>query len=200
LKHQWYGDHRDVVKWGALLQLAAAHSLRAIIQIAFLTSDDASVVLSSELGEASLDPRVLHHFRNVERISELCGTSALRVHVFAQPFAARSRVAYVRAAIEAIGAIADRPLAVLLDPDTGIAERLASSKHVKDTEVWEFWSALQPSDWLVLYQHAARQPDWLESRRAAFANALGAPKVLTFRAVNGARDVVFFAARRGTSA
>jgi hypothetical protein len=200
LKHQWYGDHRDLVKWGTLLQLAAAQGIRSIIQIAFLTPDDTPVLLSSELGESPLAPRVLHHFRNLERISDLCGPKGPRVHVFGAPFAARSRHAYVHAAIEAIKAVAERPLVALLDPNTGIAERLASSKHVMDTEVWEFWSSLNPSDWLVLYQHAARQKTWLETRRAAFANALGRPPVLTFRAINGARDVVFFAACRGASA
>jgi len=200
LRHQWYADHRDLVKWGTLLHLASLYEIPAIIQIAFLTPDDSSVLLSSELGEVPLDPRVLHHFRNVTRISELSGSNGPRVQVFAQPFSALSRAVYIRAAIEAIQAVGERPLAVLLDPDTGIADRLASSKHVKDTEVWEFWSILHPSDWLILYQHAARQHGWVKSRRAVFANAISGAPVLTFRATTGARDVVFFAARRGASA
>ena len=197
MKNQWYADHRDLVKWGTLLHLAAAHDIRSIIQIAFLTPDDVPVLLTSEFGDTALDPRVLHHFRNISRIAELSGPNGPSIYAFTQPFAVRSRHAYIRAALLAVQAVAERPVAVLLDPDTGIAERLATSKHIKDTEVFEFWSVLQPSDWLVLYQHAARQRSWLASRRAVFVHALAGAPVLTFRALSGARDVAFFAAMRG---
>ena len=201
MKNQWYADRRDLVKWGTLLHLAAAHDIRSIIQIAFLTPDDVPVRLTSELGDTALgtalDPRVLHHFRDISRIAELSGPNGPSICAFTQPFAVRSRHAYIRAALLAVQAVAERPVAVLLDPDTGIKERLATSKHVKDTEVSEFWSVLQPSDWLVLYQHAARQCNWLASRRAVFANALAGAPVHTFRALSGARDVAFFAAMRG---
>jgi hypothetical protein len=189
-----------VVKWGVLLQLAGAYEIRSVIQVACLTPDENPVVLASELGEKPLDGRVLDHFRNIERISDLSGPNGPHIHVFAEPFVARSRRAYVRAAVVAIQAVRERPLAVLLDPDTGLAERLATSKHVRNTEVGEFWNALQPSDWLVLYQHASRQRTWLESRRAAFANAVADSRVYTFRAAHGARDVAFFAACRAASA
>ena len=200
MRNQWYADHRDLVKWGTLLHLAAVHDLRSMIQIAYLTADEAPILITSELGETPVDGRVLDHFRNIHRISDLCGQDGPRVSVFDRSFSAHSRTEYTRAAIAAIKVLAPRSAAVLLDPDTGLAEKPASSKHVTSSEVTAFWSMLEPSDWLVLYQHAAREPDWLQARHTSFAKACGDPPVLTFRAARGSRDVVFFAACRGASA
>lgn len=200
MRNQWYADHRDVVKWGVLFQLAATHGLRSILQVAYLPKiDDEAVVISSELGKTNVDPRVLNHFRNVNRISEISGECCPRIKVFAKPFTACSRPDYTLEAAKAIHDISPRPAAVLLDPDTGLAEKPASSKHVLSSEVSELWSALQSGDWLVLYQHAARKVGWLEARRASFCNAIGDAPVITFRSPNGARDVVFFAASRNVS-
>jgi len=118
--------------------------------------------------------------------------------VFPEPFTAHSRQEYQDAALAAAHAVA-RPTAIFLDPDTGLAEKPSSSKHVTSREVAAFWSALQVSDWLVLYQHAARETGWPEARRESFAHAVGGASVITFRSSNGARDVVLFAAVRGAA-
>ena len=198
MRHQWYADHRDLVKWGALFQLAALHDLRTILQIAYLTADDSPPLIASELGESPVEPSVLRHFRDIHRVTELGRKGKPVVRVFDRPFAARSRNDYSRVAVEAVRTLAPRPAAVLLDPDTGIgmAEKPNSSKHVTGSEVAAIWSALEPLDWLVLYQHASRESDWLESRRTSFSEALGLRSVLTFQSPNGARDVAIFAACR----
>ena len=183
-----------------MLRLAATRDLRSIIQVAYLTPDSAPTVIDSELGQAPVDARVLDHFRNIHRISELCAPAGPRIHVFDLPFSARGRQDYACAVIAQIRALVPRPAAVFLDPDTGLAEKPASAKHVTSDEVAAIWSVLEPADWLVLYQHAAREKDWLNSRRASFAGACGGARVVTFRATSVPRDVAFFAARRGTTA
>lgn len=199
MRHQWYADHRDLVKWGALFQLAALHDLRTILQIAYLTADDSPPLIASELGESPVDSSVLHHFRNIHRVTELGRKGKPVVRVFDRPFAARSRNDYSCAAVEAVRTLAPRPAAVLLDPDTGMAEKPGSSKHVTASEVADIWFALEPLDWLVLYQHASREAGWLESRRTSFSEALGLRSVLTFQSPNGAQDVAIFAACRTRS-
>jgi hypothetical protein len=43
---------------------------------------------------------------------------------------------------------------VLLDPDTGMEPPSgADRKHIKAREVEVLWAALDPGDWMVLYQH-----------------------------------------------
>ena len=36
MQDTWYGDHRDVVKWGTLVHLARSEEIRTIVQVAFL--------------------------------------------------------------------------------------------------------------------------------------------------------------------
>ena len=40
MQDEWYGDKRDVIKWGTLVHLAHRHAIRAIIQVAFLRLSD----------------------------------------------------------------------------------------------------------------------------------------------------------------
>jgi len=124
------------------------------------------------LGDTPVDSRVLNHFRNVHRISELTHDYGPRIQVFVEPFAAHSRQEYLGAALAAARMVA-RPTAIFLDPDTGLAEKPSSSKYVTPGEVAALWSALQVGDCLVLYQHAARETGWLEARRKSFAHAVG---------------------------
>lgn len=85
---------------------------------------------------------------------------------------------------------------MFLDPDTGLALRTAGAQHVAVSELQRLWAALQPGDWLVLYQHARRRRGWAEEAAMGFKKALSVSRVETFRSSDVGRDVIFLAAQR----
>lgn len=182
------------MKWGALLRLAREHQLRLILQIAYFRADNGVPRLASELGESEVAPEVLQHFRDVHHITGIGASAGVEIEVFDRPFEARSRSEYTAAVLKRIQVLDAGPAALFLDPDTGLLPNRASPKHVTPDEVRALWDALRPRDWLVLYQHASRETNWIAKRREAFEAAVPGAHVVQFLSRNGARDVALFAA------
>jgi hypothetical protein len=200
MRDQWYGDNRDIVKWGVLTQLAHEVGAARILQVAYYRRTEWKGVPSGSWPELEIDGTsypvpepVLRHFRNVRRIEGMGNTPPIQV--LEAPF--EDRVAYQALVIRAIG---ERPVSgptvVFLDPDTGLASPHPDMRHVMDAELAAIWTALLPGDLLVFYQHQANrngQP-WIPAKLAQFERALGlrpgsgkvalSPKI--------ARDVAFF--------
>ena len=134
-----------------------------------------------------------HTIRSVEGVS-----SEVSIKVFDRPFIDRG--AYLKAALEFIGEFSNRPRAVFLDPDTGLAPGIANVKHVTEAEARQFWSALAPRDVLVLYQHQTNRngTPWVQEKRRQFASAIGIPssRVRVAKGESIARDVVFYYASK----
>ena len=107
---------------------------------------------------------------------------------------------YLKAALEFIGEFSNRPRAVFLDPDTGLAPGIVNVKHVTEAEARQFWSALAPRDVLVLYQHQTNRngTPWVQEKRRQFASAIGIPssRVRVAKGESIARDVVFYYASK----
>lgn len=40
MRDQWYGDNRDLVKWGGLLELVRRHSVKHVLQVLYLRPSD----------------------------------------------------------------------------------------------------------------------------------------------------------------
>lgn len=199
MRNQWYGDHRDLVKWGTLLELARSEQLRFILQVAYLRPDKGVPVIASERGDATVANEVLQHFRDVHLIKGLAKSTGIEIEVFDRYFAAKLRDEYTASVVSHIEKITTTPCVILLDPDTGLSTNRSSSAHVTPDEVSTIWSALRPKDWLVIYQHASRERDWAEKRRAAFQDACKGGRVLQFSSPNSARDVVLFAASQSNA-
>lgn len=197
MRDQWYGDHRDLVKWGVLLHLARTYRVPKIIQVAYRRPDSTSPALISELGPAPIPPEVFGQFRRLERITELGVAAGVSIEVLPDVFEPRSRAEYRRFVLGRLRDVADSSVVLFLDPDTGISSSDRSPAHVTPGDLGVFWSALRPSDWLVVYQHASRQADWLEKRRKDFQGACPEARALAFTSSEGARDVALFAACRG---
>lgn len=195
MKHRWYGDPRDLVKWGSVMRIAKEDRLRWIVQIAFLTKDDCIPSVANSSGARPLDGHVLSHFRDIGLVAGLGKKSGIPINVFDEPFLHQKRSAYVARAAAAIREQSGGPGLVLLDPDTGLSTR-PKSEHVSPDEVTEFWECLRPRDWLVLYQHADRTRDWRSRRRDEYAKAVPGASVDTFWSPDGAKNVAFFAARK----
>ncbi len=190
MKDQWYGDNRDLVKWGALLRLAHEHRATRILQVAYYRS--------CEWPELEVDGRreripqaVLNHFRKIRRITKLVARA--RIEVLADLF--DDRAAYMPRVLEAVARrAAGGPSIIFLDPDTGLQPAHPTLKHVLETELREIWGALLQGDVLVLYQHQTRRDGkpWIPGKLRQFEQALGLSRgrAKVARGAQFAKDVI----------
>jgi hypothetical protein len=201
MKDEWYGDKRDLVKWGSLLLLAEQHRLSRILQVAYYRS---STWASLEIDgvEHALPASVVAHFRDVRSVRRLSG--GVQIDVVDVPLEC-GRTEYIKAVVSAATSARERKL-VFLDPDTGLepARGKGGPTHVLEQELQAIWTCLRPHDILALYQHQTNRngTPWLEPKRRQFEIALslspGSAKVA--RAPEIARDVALIyisRARRG---
>ena len=197
MRDQWYGDARDLVKWGVLLHLAQVHSVKRVLQVAYLRP--------SKRGQLDIDGRkhdiqdpVINHFRDVHNILKL--PCELRIEVIDSPF--EDRIQYKQAVVDIIAR--QHPCIVFLDPDTGLEPAgRPGLEHVLDSELEYIWNKMAVGDVLVFYQHQTNrngQP-WIEPKRKQFEKALrlpsGSAKVATGSEI--ASDVAFYYCRKGAS-
>jgi len=200
MKDQWYGDKRDLVKWGVLLRLAHLYGASRILQVAYY-GESAWGWLEIDGQPKPMDEVVIDHFRNIRNIRKL--TAQLRIDVITSPFSDRQR--YTQEILREIASSGDKSI-VFLDPDTGLEPQgKAGLKHVRESELLQIWAGMRAGDVLVLYQHQTNRNarPWTDSKRAQFERALGLPpataKVARAAKVPSnsgmlqlARDVVFF--------
>ena len=196
MRDQWYGDNRDLVKWGTLIHLAQREQRSTILQLALYRSNDEWPTLRSSQGRIEIPDQVIRHFRNLDDIQRLAGRSGIRIKVFKAQF--RDRSAYFDEARRVVESRKGDPLLVFLDPDTGIAPQIAGLEHVTTEELHSVFTAMKQGDVLVCYQHARRQQDWRGDRRRAFTRALGvlSQEVEVFDS-DLTKDVVLFSVKKG---
>jgi hypothetical protein len=195
VKHQYYGDSRDVAKWTTLVRLARMHDLTSIIQVAMLTPDDKTTHGSQRGDPVDADANVRRFFAQERkrfardpRLRSITGAKRLRellqpplaIEVMNDPFRHRNREAYfkdVGARLSRLG----RPALVFLDPDKGIAARRATENHVAFNELTQVWEALNPGSVLVVFQFAQRSVGWRENAIDLFGRAVGvSPRLITY--------------------
>jgi len=196
MRTQWYGDKRDLVKWGTLIHLCKTEGIETIIQVPFLREQEFSHELVVETEAVPFPKAVWDHFRDLKHIALLGSRSGLTIEVFPLAFNHSHRGVYIAELCARISRMNAEPKVVFLDPDTGLEPRKASANHVTIDEIETVWKNLQPRDWLVLYQHSLRKTSWENSQRKRFQNACGRSKVKTFHCKDMAHDVVFFAASK----
>jgi hypothetical protein len=191
LREQWYGDNRDLVKWGVLLHLAHMYSAIRIIQVAYLRPTNwGSLEIDGK--EYPIPDPVIEHFRSVPSVTRLA--VGVSIHVVQAAFT--DRTAYMYEILNALAAAASEPSIVFLDPDTGLAPQTPDLKHVLDKELKDIWRGIKKDDVLVLYQHQTNRSGapWIPSKKLQFETALevppGAAKVAHGPKV--AREVAFF--------
>jgi hypothetical protein len=191
LRDQWYGDNRDLVKWGVLLELARRHSVKHILQVLYRRpSTWGQLEIDGE--RVDLPAAVIQHFRNAPSVSALqCSAS---VEIVSEAFSNRND--YLQIVLQRIQRRAQLPSIVLLDPDTGLEPRFAGPEHVLDSELEVMWKALLSGDIMVFYQHQTNRngTPWIEAKKAQFERALGVREgtAKLARGVRIARDVAFF--------
>ena len=61
MRDKWYGDKRDLIKWGVLLELARRHGAEHILQVLYFRNTDwGELEIDEEL--VKLPTEVLRHF------------------------------------------------------------------------------------------------------------------------------------------
>mgnify|MGYP001182519487 CR=1 FL=1 len=195
MRHEWYGNDRDLVKWGALVHLAEREQVETIIQVAMRRPDGEVPPLKTSRGQVAPPDAVAAHFRNLEDIARLGEASGVSIEVLQEPFTDRRR--YFARVADRVRASREAPVLLFLDPDIGLVAERPGPEYVSSDEVASLFEALHPGDLLVCYQHGRRHKDWRGQARRAFANAPGLPsfdvEVVTSER---ARDVLMLAVRK----
>ena len=175
MKNKWYGDNRDLVKWGVLLRVALRYNVKRILHVTyFRQSQWGKLVIDGT--NITIPKAVLKHFRDVRNISTL--SISPRIQVMTEPFVDRKQ--YTKKVVKVIR---DRSESekniVFLDSDTDSESRNPGMQHVLESELAEIWGQMFPGDILVFYQHQTnRNGDlWIESKRKRFEKAPGLPRV-----------------------
>jgi len=196
MRHQWYGDGRDFIKWGVLVHLEKNRNIRRIIQIAYIRPDSQRPLLEWRKESFPLPEAVWSQSRDIQDIRRLATVAEIEIDVIDAPFDAKARASYTKKVIEHRRSTQNLPTLLFLDPDTGIAEQNAKPEHVTPAEVRDIWTSMKPADLLVLYQHSNRHKEWLPKKRTEFEKAIKTPHTETFRAKSGAKDAAFFCASK----
>jgi hypothetical protein len=180
MRDEWYGDKRDIVKWGTLVTLAGQHQAEKILQVAY-RDKDREYELEIDGIKCPVPPCVVRHFRSLGNIQALTPDFPLSIEVFDREFDQDGRHAYTDEVIRVVAATPGRgPWVILLDPDTGLEPpgSRPGRKHVLGRELAAIWDAAHCGDMLALYQHASRERDWLRKKSRLFQESLGVePKI-----------------------
>ena len=88
MREEWYGDPRDLVKWGTLVHLARYDSIRTIIQVAFFRVSERPQ-LESDGHKWRVADEVWRHFRDLGSIRQLTRANGIE-HDHAGPWHAGS--------------------------------------------------------------------------------------------------------------
>ncbi len=205
MRDRWYGDKRDVVKWGTICVLAQKRSIRTVLQVAFYRSERQNYHLTIGGTSEPLPVAVIQHFWDIDHIQGLGANVNLRIDIhkvmfqWSREFNTREdfRKAYFNGVTCKIKDYSD-PVIVLLDPDTGIAPANYRYEHVTHKEIQAVLRAMKTCDVLLLYQHARiGDGDWLNSAKEEFCQAVGTDvptETITCNEIAG--DVVFFMVER----
>ncbi|OGP36893.1 MAG: hypothetical protein A2X93_06560 [Deltaproteobacteria bacterium GWC2_56_8] len=172
MRDRWYGDKRDLVKWGVLSQLASTFGAVKILQIAYYRQDTWDS-LEIDGQQYPLPGDVIKHFRNVHNVTNL--ETPARINVIGIPFGRVNRIQYTQGIVTAIKSCGSERCVVFLDPDTGLEPKAAVGRqHVRESELATIWNGMRPGDVLVFYQHKIRNMNpWIEPKRVQFERALG---------------------------
>lgn len=196
MKHQWYGDNRDIVKWGTLVTLCKRYDIQRILHVAMLTEDQPTRPLKCDQ-DCEIPREVWDHFRRLKDLSNiatLVTSPEIHIEVLEEPFTHAARKSYFEKVVASVQAL-ECSAVVFLDPDTGIEPGNLTEKHVSCDEIGMVWRAIKPSSCLVVYQHAQHEAHWQTSCREKFSKACAGTKAEPFES-EVAKDVAFFAARQ----
>jgi hypothetical protein len=189
MRDQFFGNDRDIVKWTTLLHLAREHELATVLYAPFWRPEPAPRVVMLKDKPIFVPDEVWRFFRDYRRIRQLSKKSP-KIAIVDADFNPRKRRQYIDYTLAEI-AEADRPLLLFLDPDVGLAPAKATAEHVTPEEIAELWSALEPGEWLVVYQHARRESEWVKRVSDELSGTCGGANVVAAQSAQFGKDVAF---------
>ena len=189
MRNQFYSDRKDIWKWSLLLELAG--DTHHVYQVAMLTRDEGEHTLDegdpwpcSNLVRAFFDRERRSKAHDIYRVEGLINgriTVLNRLGCEYQFYSNRSRDHYFTRVLETIKTDNGKRKLVFLDPDNGLEVKNSNQKHVRSQEICRVWNALNPGDYMVLYQHhsrdfkmrqdPARLRKYIDEKKAQIANA-----------------------------
>jgi hypothetical protein len=174
--------------------VARRTGVQRIIYVPFLPP-----IGTENLGEQVV-PEVWSHFRSIKNLDQLGPKVGLRIEVVTEVFDPDQRQDYLSTVGGRLRDRASGCRLVLLDPDTGIAPKRATARHVALSEIKEVWAELRLGDWLALYQHARRRPRWLDDTKGELEKALGESIESVYKREVAHDAALLFGEKRGQAA
>lgn len=192
MKDIWYGDKRDIVKWGGLFHLCMQKNIKHILQVAYYRENKWPSIMFDGVRK-EIPKSVLKHFRNIEGIQCIGKSIDVEVTLFKKHFSHKGRLEYHNEVCREIRGL-DHKKIVFLDPDTGLSPKTCKAEHVKRSEVSSIWKSMRQDDMLVFYQHRFRNKNWIEIRKYELAECceVDQKKIQMWEAKEIANDVAFY--------
>ena len=212
MQDRYYGDNRDLVKWGTLIELARQYQVKHILQVLYYRKNEWNQkerkhewgpieIHGDNVFIAEIAEEVIRHFRDVNLIRSL--KLSVSIEVLNEEFVDPNT--YHEYVIAEINARSNKPGIVFLDPDTGLEPPSGKHDltHVRDRELKAIWDSLTTDDMLVFYQHETNKngEPFIEPKIQQFAKAIGIQRERAKYAYAPmiARDVAFFFAKKECS-
>jgi len=195
MRDRWYSDNRDLIKWAVLIHVARTHALGTIIQVPYWRPEKKRQYFTLRDERVQVPDEVWSFFRNVRNIERLGCECGITVKIVAEQFSHTERSTYATHVARYLKDSA-HPLLLFLDPDTGLEPQKPNEKHTTKKELQDAWADLHVGDFLVFYQHARREKDWIKSVADQIRSVCGGANVEVARAEDVGRDVAFFCVER----
>lgn len=165
MKHQYFGDTRDLFKYDLLIELALGIPvLRRILFIPMLTPDDKSrggtrtVFRDNHAGYRNVALRRFlsahHTSRDITLIADYFRKRGIGMDMFGPAFTAQARSAYFASAARFCTGVPGS--LIFIDPDIGLEVRHPDERHLLFTELHAVCRAADPPFLLMIYQHFPR--------------------------------------------
>jgi hypothetical protein len=188
MRDKWYSDDRDLVKWATLVHIASEHGLQTILQVPYWRPEKAHPHFNFLGKHVGVSDKVWRFFRNIHSITRLEPVIGVSIAVVNTEFKPDRRDAYVSEVKTKIQH-ARRPLALFLDPDTGLQPKRCCPEHTAITDIQTLWPVLKPREWLILYQHARHTSHWAESVADELSYLCSGMKAHVARSADVGKDV-----------
>lgn len=190
MRDKYYSDNRDLIKWATLAHIAYEYGLQTILQVPYWRPENKHPYFICMDKRVAVPSKVWKFFRNIHSITQLGPEIGLSITLVGEEFDPDQRKIYV-SKIKAEISKARRPLALFLDPDTGLQPKKCLPEHTSIMEIEELWPVLKPGEWLILYQHARHTRDWRESVAHELSSLCNRMKAHIVRSEDVGKDVAF---------
>ncbi|MDD5451964.1 MAG: hypothetical protein PHT49_08740 [Desulfovibrionales bacterium] len=195
MRDLWYADNRDLIKWAVLIHIARSNFLQTVIQVPYWRPEKARQHFTFQGSRIPISEDVWHFFRNIQDIARLGQQCGVEVKVIMEPFKHTDRASYSEHIARCLEGCT-RPLLLFFDPDTGLEPKSTSAKHTTKKEVRYSWSNLRAGDFLVLYQHARRENNWIKHIASQLGEACDGATIEVARSEDIGKDVALLCVQK----